>query len=658
MAPAAGGAAAAPLAGKAAVAPAAGGAAVAPLVGGAAVAPTAGGAAVASLASTGAPGPPALRGVAKGLRGRALEALAGDGGVGRERSPLAPGSVVFGDKGEVWGPVCVAPPLPCGAVEEWRSARASVALSVSVRGSANLDQVASVGSSLLRQCSGSISSLISAVGSGCFAPHIHLEVVRRWFGVVKKFPEVSTLLRVLSPGAPVCVERGGDLTAELAYGNHPSVVSHEGAIHDKVCSDVAHGRALVFPLRFAAEISGLRVSPLAVILEPKFRVIHDLTFARAGARTSVNCDTEFSSAPPCELGHVLRDVLLRVLFLRQTHGRRVRIVLCRVDVEDAFRQVLVDPVGAPAFGYVTGGHVVVDLRLQFGWRNSPGFWGLMASALEHSHTHSTFLDAVVSPQGVAAVAHVKMSPPRGAPVASLPRDCRPVPGTGGTTGGYFFVRYYVDDGILVEVQWWPDGRRCLRAVQSLASDHFRLLGERGVSDPPLLSTSKITDWDTRLEVLGWIIDTETLTVTLPCHKRLKLRSLLAEWPPSRASASARQVSQLAGFLMHVSFAVRPGSFFVQRLLASAGMPRIAAGEDFAFRVANPGRRIALRPEFHGDLEFWRWFVDEGFDARGGVLSAPMNHLFDRSAQRTLFSDVSKTTVRGFALRLVYTGGMT
>ena len=96
------------------------------------------------------------------------------------------------------------------------------------------------------------------------------------------------------------------------------------------------------------------------------------------------------------------------------------------------------------------------------------------------------------------------------------------------------MRYNVDDGILVECQWWPDGRPCLRAVQSLASDHFRLLGERGVSDPPLLSTSKITDWDTRLEVLGWIIDTEALTVTLPSRKRLKLRSLLAEWPPSRA----------------------------------------------------------------------------------------------------------------------------
>jgi len=47
--------------------------------------------------------------------------------------------------------------------------------------------------------------------------------------------------------------------------------------------------------------------------------------------------------------------------------------------------------------------------------------------------------------------------------------------------------------------------------------------------------------------------------------------------------------------------------------------------------------------------FWRWLVDEGFDARGGTLSAPMYHLLERPAQRTLFSDASKTAVGGFCL---------
>ena len=66
--------------------------------------------------------------------------------------------------------------------------------------------------------------------------------------------------------------------------------------------------------------------------------------------------------------------------------------------------------------------------------------------------------------------------------------------------------------------------------------------------------------------------------------------------------------------------------------------RIAAGDDFAGRIAHPGRHVALGPEFHAGLEFWRWFVDKGVDARGRVLSAPMIHLLERPAQRTLFSD--------------------
>ena len=78
-----------------------------------------------------------------------------------------------------------------------------------------------------------------------------------------------------------------------------------------------------------------------------------------------------------------------------------------------------------------------------------------------------------------------------------------------------------------EVQWWPGGRPCMQAVQSLASDHFRLLGVRGASDPPLLFASKSNNWNTRLEVPGWLMDTVMLTVKLPPHKRLQLRSLLA-----------------------------------------------------------------------------------------------------------------------------------
>ena len=55
---------------------------------------------------------------------------------------------------------------------------------------------------------------------------------------------------------------------------------------------------VLFDSRLAADILGLRASPLAVVLEPKFCTIHDLTFAQAGGRTSVKDDADVSSAPP------------------------------------------------------------------------------------------------------------------------------------------------------------------------------------------------------------------------------------------------------------------------------------------------------------------------------------------------------------------------
>ena len=87
-----------------------------------------------------------------------------------------------------------------------------------------------------------------------------------------------------------------------------------------------------------------------------------------------------------------------------------------------------DPVGASVIWCAMGDYLGVDLRLLIGWRNSPGFSGLMASALKHSHTLSTFKFAAISPQGAAAGEHVRLTPARSGSVTSLPRDCPPVSG--------------------------------------------------------------------------------------------------------------------------------------------------------------------------------------------------------------------------------------
>ena len=200
-------------------------------------------------------------------------------------------------------------------------------------------------------------------------------------------------------------------------------------MYDKVCADVACGRALVLDLDSAAAIRGLRIPPLAVVLKPKVPIVHEFTFARADRRTSVN-DTKYYSVPPFDPGSARCDVLLRVLLLQQKHGKNARIVLCPVNVNGAIRQVPVDPAGAPDFEYVAGGLLVLDLQLQFGWRNSPGCQGLVTSTLEQPPTRSTIQNAVMSPQGVAAVTHVVLTQPRGRSVVPLRGVLSPSPARG------------------------------------------------------------------------------------------------------------------------------------------------------------------------------------------------------------------------------------
>ena len=133
-------------------------------------------------------------------------------------------------------------------------------------------------------------------------------------------------------------------------------------------------------------IHNLRLSLLAVVVSPsKNRIIHDLTFSSSQYACSVNADTDFAQPPPVELGRVLRNIIGRILYLRRRFGPRARIVLSKIDVTEAFRQVSVQWAGAPVFGYVIRELVVADRRLQFGWRGWPGVFGLFSAALEHAH---------------------------------------------------------------------------------------------------------------------------------------------------------------------------------------------------------------------------------------------------------------------------------
>ena len=98
--------------------------------------------------------------------------------------------------------------------------------------------------------------------------------------------------------------------------------------------------AFAFKPSSISDTRRVRVSPLGAVEVRKLRIIYDLTFAGDEYRSSVNGDTHFSTAPPCELGAVFGDVCRQILYLQHRYS---------------------------------GVYVVMDLFRHFEWRCSPGY---------------------------------------------------------------------------------------------------------------------------------------------------------------------------------------------------------------------------------------------------------------------------------------------
>ena len=206
-------------------------------------------------------------------------------------------------------------------------------------------------------------------------PRVRSSFIRFWFGRRMKFPDANLLADVVEHGAPVHVSGTGDLQAALSYRHHRSVFLHMPVIFDKIYDDVQYGRTFIFPRELASLIHGLSISPLGVVVNPsKTRVMNDLSHHTSDKGRCVNIDTDAAEAPCIELGHVLREVVERILYLRRRFGPRVRTVICKVDIASAYRHVPVEWSGAPVFGFVFGDWVAVDPRSCFGWRSSPAWF--------------------------------------------------------------------------------------------------------------------------------------------------------------------------------------------------------------------------------------------------------------------------------------------
>ena len=112
--------------------------------------------------------------------------------------------------------------------------------------------------------------------------------------------------------------------------------------------------------------------------------------------------------------------------------------------------------------------------------------------------------------------------------------------------------------------------------------------------------------------------------------------------------------RLIGKLLHVSQVVRPGNFFIRRMLLSTRLPPLSgwkvttSSDSFTVSVPDGHRVVRLDAEFHADVEFWRLLLG-GRLSSGARLYSPLYSFVLQPHSRTLFSDASGKALGGFRL---------
>jgi hypothetical protein len=115
----------------------------------------------------------------------------------------------------------------------------------------------------------------------------------------------------------------------------------------------------------------------------------------------------------------------------------------------------------------------------------------------------------------------------------------------------------MDDMVQAEVDFVD---RCAAASAAGLESHEAVFGVDCVKD------EKFTGWVTRGTVLGVDVNTNSLELSLPVDKAEELARMLADYGPARQRATPREVMSVVGKLRCFSLCIRPGRFFLRRLI--------------------------------------------------------------------------------------------
>lgn len=322
------------------------------------------------------------------------------------------------------------------------------------------------------------------------------------------FPqEAERILDAIVNG--IAVEFDGDRNRDRSGRNLPIEPEHVPKVSAVIDADVA-ARKKAGPFD-RPPFKHFAVSPIGAVPKKhsvKVRVIHHLSYPFHGDSVNAGIAAEEGKLKLCRFGHAARAVV------RLGKG----CWLIKLDVEAAYKQVPVRREDWPLLGFYWEGKYYYERVLPFGLRSSCRLWELFAHALH-------FLVETVLNTGVPAHQRVTL--------------------------------HYVDDFLFVLQCEAGEA-----AAQELLRRVLHLCKQLGL---PMAEDK--TEGPTRcLTFLGIELDADAMQARLPRVKLEELQGLIASWL-GRTQASIKELQSLAGLLNFACAVVRPGRFYLRRIIA-------------------------------------------------------------------------------------------
>lgn len=405
---------------------------------------------------------------------------------------------------------------------------------------------------------------------------------------VAQHPAARLLRHYKAHGVPVTLAdtpwTHEEILGAMKRGPHKSAYEYEEFLREDMADYVDKGYWMVIPFSAVANDPMLRASPIGVVPQHsrRPRPIIDYTFYGVNDSTQPNVPLE-----AMQFGRALERLIRSILLSNPRYGK---VQLIKVDLADGFYRVWLAPRDAIKLAVVFPHTetepelLAVPLTLPMGWKNSPPFFStatetiadvtnrrILQNAKEPRHRLEPQANSKPPKEDTKSRGDDKtttvtpaQTSPSPAPIA-VPIPTRRDPHLASSRRRRLqSIDIYVDDFLGAAQGSRKRLNYVRRVLLNCIDDVFRpkdSLDTNKRKEP--ISVKKLlkgdASWATVKEVLGWIINTENLTLNLTPRRHSRLQEqLFTNFPVGRKRATVPDWRQLLGELRSLTLAL-PGS---------------------------------------------------------------------------------------------------